>query len=113
MLSSSTQHNAVDYCDYPSNFLPGGDAGGDVSRTSPQSPVLGSSREVLGVQEDQVGPSDPATPRVPLGPADLATLLDPRLPARHVKTPQETKTPGWGGEDVGSEEVLPFVQEGH
>lgn len=69
--------------------------GGEVSRTSPQSPKLGSSRWVLVVQEDQVGPSDPAAPRVLLGPADLATLLDPRLPARHVKTPQEMKTLGW------------------
>lgn len=87
-------------------------AGGDVSRTSPQSPAPGLSQEGLGVQEDQEGPSDPAAPRVPLSPADLATLLDPRLPARHVKEPQEMKTPVWS-EDVGSEGVLPSVQEGH
>lgn len=99
VLSSSTQcseHYTVDYSTIPVTFFLEVITGEDVSRTLPQSPVPGSSRGVPGVLEDQVGPSDPAAPRVRLSPADLATRPDPRLPVRQVKTPQRMKTPGWG-----------------
>lgn len=92
-LSKSTPqaalHCTVGYSIIPTTFFLEVITGGDVSRTSPQSPGPGSSRQVLGVQEDQAGRSVLAAPGGPLSPADLATLLHPRLPARHETSPQQ------------------------